>query len=268
MSDEWGGPVQESVDRSGYGEHWDWRRRIEERLSAVEKPSSLNNATMTGLLRVLGNITVEGLGRFLIENGGSVQIKDGQGRELLYAGGLAETVPGVPQGYGVYLRRLDGSLALVLADNADDEQVQLLRLADRGSSTLLSEDASGSGLGYPLLPLHSWRADYRTWSGTVNGAFENLCGAEIQRASPRVYVEVMHTSDVSGTTGEIRVLVNGTVIGSPSATSFVINTTGFGPTATGVPTQGSRLSVVVQGRRTAGTGQVKAELKYATSWPS
>lgn len=249
-------------------------RALKREVAELRKAAPLRNASITGGkgLRVSGEggITVEGggdvnitdLGRLLVDEGGSVRVKDTQSRDLFYAGGLTETIPGTPQGHAVMLYRLDGTTALALIDDADDEQVQRLKLYDRNGAKILAEDPQGDGLEWPAVPIPFGALDYTKWAGTTSTTFTGLLSGFTYRMHRRAFVSVRHTTDVSGTTGEVRLLANGTPVGSTLAVGFSVSQALIGPfTVPGAGGEG--VNYTLQGRVTAGTGQIRADIDYA-----
>lgn len=66
--------------------------------------------------------------------------------------------------------------------------------------------------------------------------------------------EIRHTTDEAATTGQVRVVLDGSPVGTDSV-GFVI--TSFVADAAVPGTQGTAMWVEVQARRTAGTGTVR-----------
>lgn len=235
-------------------------RALEQRVRQLENAAPLQNATISGG----AGLTIQDLGRFLIERGGSALINDGQGRVLLYAGGLSETVPGVPQGYGVFLARLDGSYAMRFSDDADDEQVQRWKFYDRNGKRILAEDPQGDGLEWPALPLVFANMDYTTWPGTPSTTFTALAQAVAYRQHRRAFVTVRHTTDESTTSGQLRLMVNGTQVGSTISVGFGIGENLVG--AFDVPgVHGDSTTYTIEARTTAGPGKVRAAVVRASA---
>jgi hypothetical protein len=75
---------------------------------------------------------------------------------------------------------------------------------------------------------------------------------------PRLSVATLSSMDTSGSTGEIRVLVNGTQIGTTQTIGFVQTTSLIGPAAVS-GTHMQTLTVEIQGRLASGTGSLKVE---------
>lgn len=230
---------------------------LERQVKSMRSSNPLENATIRR-----GGITVAGNGRLAFDSGGSILMKDNDGREYMYAGGFATN------GFGVTLTRLNGVQALIFSDDdPTGEQVQRIRLLDRNGQTLVSEDTAGDGLAWPLIPFTTYCDDFAQWGGSTDAAFKGVAGAQEYKHSPRIYVRVKHTTDASDTTGELRVTVNGTQIGATTAVGFAIGTTDFGPAAvTGA--MKSLVDVRAECRRTAGTGAVRAEIILCMSWPA
>lgn len=200
---------------------------------------------------------VEGTGRGEFASGGSLLFRDHQGREYAYVGGMSTN------GFGMFLTRINGSQALLFVDDdPENETVQRIRLQDLNGLPLVSEDPGGGGLlSWPLVPFTTYCDDYTKWGAVTDAAFKSIAGARQYKHSPRLQVQVRHTTDAGDTTGEIRVMVNGAQMGATQPVGFVINTTSFGPATIPASVEwGQVVEVVVEARRTAGTGAVRAEI--------
>jgi hypothetical protein len=166
------------------------------------------------------------------------------------------------------LYRADGSLALSMYD--PDPTVtgyqQFLAVWDRGGSVVLSDDTnSGQGMARPYLSGGFEPARFTDFAySTTSATFETVAHQYVTKQQPRLQVRVQASMDTAATTGEVRVLVDGTQLGSTTSEAFAISTRDFGPTAiTGVHMQA--VHVEIQGRVTSGSGALKIQpLRWET----
>jgi hypothetical protein len=88
------------------------------------------------------------------------------------------------------------------------------------------------------------------------------------KSSPKLLIAVQHICD-AGTTGEVRLTVNGTQVGSTVASAaLTVNTASFGTPALLPGAIGDPMTVNVDTRVTSGTGACRARVAYALHWPS
>ncbi|MGW3179934.1 hypothetical protein ACWDD9_11785 [Kitasatospora sp. NPDC001119] len=202
-------------------------------------------------------------GSVVVGEGGTFKVNSPAGPQF-YVGGISPLNPdGSPQ-RGLLAYRQNGTIAIEIANqtaNAADPQCVVVR--DARGGTLFAEDVVSGGLAVPYLPVGFSRARYTDWPTSVAGSFEDVHRSTIVKQQPYMYVSIGHTSDDPATTGEVRVTVNGTAIGSPVSVGFVIQGTTVGP----FPVPGairSQVEVRVQARRTAGTGNIRCEVLAAS----
>lgn len=202
--------------------------------------------------------------------GGDVAVyAGGSFRMLSVDGSLVQTwigkiSPNHPDGSeqrGILMYREDGSLAFSLY--SADSNPQAIALRDKTGNTVVADDVVAGGLALPYLPIPFAPARYTDWLATTAAAFEDVHRATVTKLQPYAYVVVAHTSDTSGTTGELQVTVNGTPVGSPTGVGFVQSAVTIGPFA--LPgTYRSQVEIRVQARRTAGTGNVRCHVVAAS----
>lgn len=157
-----------------------------------------------------GGITVQG---------GAIILKDAEGNEIARLG-IRDDIPAEPDGDpqpGFILRRNDGSLAFSLDDPNPVESGyrQILKMQDAQGHIIFSEDAnSGWGMatptfGYPVYPIWDtplWPVSLTTTAWV--GAWTNY----IPLWNPILEISVMAFSTTSA--GEVRILLNGQVVGA------------------------------------------------------
>lgn len=231
---------------------WERVEQIAEKAAARQARSApLRNATISG-----GSLTVKG-GKFRVlypeALGSTLSVYVGD----MYTPDLTDYL-----GTGLLIQSPDGT---DMAMFRHDDQFNGPRwdLYDSGQRVIAGNDASsGFGLARPYLPAAFYRRRYADMTiQTTSPTFETLFEAQIHRQHPRLEVGARATNDTSGSTGEVRVLVNGVVLGTAWATSFVITPFVFGPDlVTGNHMQS--LTVEIQARLVSGTGSVKVEPQY------
>lgn len=163
------------------------------------------------------------------------------------------------------LRRADGTLALAMYDPAPGFGgfQQFLALLDRAGNVILSDDTdSGQGLARPYIPGSFYRTRFADMSvATTSASFETMWGATLYKQHPQLVVGVLATTDVAGTSGQVRVLVNGAQLGTTQTLGFAGQNLTFGA----APVPGAHMGpllVEVQGCRTGGTGALRVEPRY------
>lgn len=228
-----------------------------------------NTSTVHGTLVVEGSVVVEGnvdvsdLGRITFPAGGSLLMRDTHGRDYLYAGGVTTT------GFAMTLTRIDGSLALVFADDSPTtELAQVIRLLDRNGYLLIGEDPSGEGASWPLAPIQFVDMTWQNWPNNTTGAFAAVQSALTYKSSPRIYVACQAICDGTAT-GSVQLKCNGTAVGSAVAVpnlAFVGPT--FGTPAAVAGSIGDALSLSLETMVTAGAGKCYAKVTAALAWPS
>jgi hypothetical protein len=155
-----------------------------------------------------------------------------------------------------FLRRADSTVAASLGTSWS--------WYDQHGETVVAEDAvAGGGLALPYLPIMFAPARFGDWQTCTSGTFEDIHRATIKRLQAYAYLSIGHTSDVSGTTGEIQVTVNGVAVGSPTAVSFAVSAVTVGPFL--LPgAYRSQVEIRVQARRTGGAGNIRCSVLAAS----
>lgn len=206
-----------------------------------------------------GDITVDDDGEVVIR-GGQVLVEDDNGDRLIWLGqvpfGDGTTKPGLV----AFRSAADGgAVALSLYDG-------IFAVWDRQGHIVLSTDeVSGQGIARPWLPIPFAPSDYIVWPGTASASFARVLEGSISRQQPKVDVLLSHTTDVPDTTGEVRLMCNGTQLGPTVPVGFVIAYTEIGPLELPDGEFGEILEFTIEARRTAGTGKVRAMVSSAWS---
>ncbi|MFJ1581792.1 hypothetical protein ACIOC1_00445 [Streptomyces sp. NPDC088197] len=207
-----------------------------------------------------------GAGGLRIVAGGRLAMDRPDGTRMLDIGAMTNPIynrgDGSPQ-QAAFLRRDDGSTALSLyAYPQGSGSTQFLVIRDASSNIIVGDDAgSGQGLARPYLPLALSPAigtgwDY--WPRTTSATMADLWVGQIYKQQPRVVVVAVAACDTAGTTGQIQLSVNGTAAGAAQAVTTAGQVYTFGPFSLAAYDHMQQVTLAVTGRRTAGTGTVRA----------
>lgn len=132
-----------------------------------------------------------------------------------------------------------------------------LGIFDATNNVVFTPDqTAGQGLSRPYIPGVFYRSDYPDWPTVTGSAFATKYRARMPKQHPKLLVYCYASTDGTGTTGQVQVLVNGAVWGAPQSTGYGVGELVFGP----LPVDGtheSDLDIEIQGCVTAGTGGIK-----------
>lgn len=256
---EWGGPVQESVDPSGFGWLLEEMRRLKTRVAELETRNPLENASIgKGGLRVYdgGGIDIEDGGRFRVRHP-----DDLGGDDAVYAGDIYDQDTGAYLGTGLMVEQPDGTdILMARTDVATGGTTVYLK--DRNGWNVVETDPVRGGLALPWIPFVMAPAPVLSWENTTSTAFTTLYTGRARRVSPRAGVSFSGSCG-GGTSGELRLLRDGVQVGDtlpiPAATaasSYVI----FDLLD---PLQGATSNIDLQARVTSGAGPVYAKVNWA-----
>lgn len=233
-----------------------WRRGIDARLRQLEAVRRLQNASIGA-----GGLTVDG---------GALNVLTPGGVDLLKIGPMQwNHLDGSTQ-QGIVVRREDGTQALSMyaIPSLQGNNVQAMALWDRTGNAIIAEDTlSGVGVALPYLPIVWAPARYTDWLGSTAAAFEDVHQATFKKMQSWAYVVVGATTDVSGTTGQIQLTINGQPWDVPTNITFLIGSTTIGP----FPVPGNfkdQVDLRIQAMRTAGTGAVRCTVLAASGLQS
>lgn len=198
-------------------------------------------------------------GGLTIDKGGQIRLVAADGTTIF----RIFSDPDVPEPDGdaqprVHMHRSDGTLAMSLDDPLPgvDGYNQILRFFDRAGNEIWAEDTtSGTGLATPWLTNTLYPARYTDWLSTASGTFETIWTGYVTKTHPKLRMLVRHTTDESTTTGEVRVLAEGTVWGSAVPVGFALDTAIWDGSLPGAINNATL--VEIQARRTGGPGQVR-----------
>ncbi|MFG3709222.1 hypothetical protein ACGF7U_31450 [Micromonospora sp. NPDC047670] len=243
-------------DQRPPGNDWLVRRitDLERQVRELQAGRRLEKATIGS-----GGLTVAGTGGVTVKDDGKVTVLDHTGRELIVLGrvGLSDgsTVPGMV----VYRTEEEGGYVAMSLYHG------IMAIWDREGNIIFSSDeVSGQGLARPWLPVTWAGSDWTQWPGTTSTTFAMVLETAVPRQQPRLFVRLRHTMDTSGASGELRLMCNGVQLGPTVAVGFAVGYTDIGPVALPAAAFGEIMGLSVDGRRTAGTGAVRATV--TASW--
>lgn len=191
--------------------------------------------------------------------GSRLIVQDSSGTELMVMGDLgnraAPKLDGSAQ-QGWILRRDSGELVGTALTNVAGG-LQSWNFTNRQGDGIVSDDAvSGDSLATPYIPLGAMvPLSTTSWEATTSGSYGDLYGCQTYRQHPWALFFGWVFAPTS-TNGDIRVLVNGSQVGS--AVSIVGNSAAIQSWQVGAVAVGTGwhqyLDIRVQARRTAGAG--------------
>lgn len=243
-------------------------RDLQRRLRSLETANRLASASITGggelSVRDGGNVHLEDGGGLIVDDGGDINLNAGmlrvidqQGQLIAMIGrldGFAPKADGSPQ-IGMYFGRDSGEPAGWCLTNVVGG-LQSWAWTDRKGQGVVADDAvTGNSLARPYITGAMGRARYTDWPTTTSSTFEDIWVGPWTRVNPNIQVTVGATTLDAATTGEARVLIDGTTqIGSTVSVGFAFGWNGcYGAVPGG---NHSSHTVSIQARRTAGTGSV------------
>jgi hypothetical protein len=235
--------TQEGATPRGY---WDQIRKIaREEAAKVLRSAPLKNASISS-----GGLDIQG--------NGALRVLYPDGEAALYFGGLV-TGSGYA-GTGLLIQTSDGTdIASFSYDEMTGEQTA--HLHDEQNNIIVGNDHdSGQGLARPWVPGGGFaRARYADWNVAAGtGTFETLWRLEMIKQLPRISVATLASMDTSGSTGEIRLLVDGVQVGTTQTVGFAQTVSLIGP-AVVAGAHMKLLTVEIQARVASGTGSFRVE---------
>jgi hypothetical protein len=194
--------------------------------------------------------------------GGTVEIGDGGQLKVLPPGGnqpVLEVGALTGEEFGIALRRQTGQLALkIWNSDGTSTSLQPIRLYDPYSHEIVSDDINTGGLARPWLAMLPPQDTAVTrWPQTTATTWTTIARSYnvVWQPKMRLYAP---TSVTSGSTGEIRVLVNDTQWGATVTAGTSFDHTDFVAANFGTAFE-NLLKVEIQGQVTSGTGSVHAQ---------
>ncbi len=215
-----------------------------------------NAAVGAGGLRVVNG------GRLAMDTPGKVRMVDiGKIGDASYNHG-----DGSPQ-QAVQLRRDDGSLFMACFSYPPSGfETQAWSFYDRSGNVILAEHTnSGQGLARPYLPVNlgpAYEGSWDYWPRTSGTTTTRLWQGRFYKQLPRIVLVMQASMDTSGATGVIEMTVGGTVRASANV-GFSVSYFTLGPYDLDSWDHMQQVDIVAQGRRTAGTGTLRAALYSA-----
>ncbi|MGW4114829.1 hypothetical protein ACWEFJ_28475 [Actinosynnema sp. NPDC004786] len=201
-------------------------------------------------------------GGLLIKDGGELIVETETGVVQFYLGEVvAQTTGEVLR--GLVMRRGDGTVILNTRVSLVETGKHVLAWLDQAQNVLISDNVgSPSGLARPYLATPAARAKFTSWESTTSAAYEELWHIRHFRQHPKVRGRIYTTTDAAGTTGDwrIRVADTGEILAT-GLVSFAQGPTNWGPVVL-IGNHLSDITLIIEARRTAGTGSVRIEHTY------
>lgn len=234
--------TQEAGTPAGF---WDRVEQIAKKVvNDYVRAGLLNSASISS-----GGLTIKG---------GALKVLYAAGDLAVYFGGLASG--GSYVGTGLLIQEPNGTDIASFSYN-ENTGTHTANLHDSQNNVIVGNDSvSGQGLARPYVPMGGWaRARYADWSiSTTSATFETLWRGEIFKQHPRMSVATLASMDTSGSTGEVRVLVDSVQMGTTQSIGFAQTTSLIGP-ATVAGVHMKVLAVEIQGRVATGAGALRVE---------
>lgn len=163
-----------------------------------------------------------GSGGLQVLDGGYFRVYDTDGSQQFLVGGISPPhTDGSPQ-RGMLVYREDATLALALYTGGPERQG--LRIYDGLGNTIFSEDVVVSGLSRPYIPYPvPADEDISRWPRTSSGSWTTIGRSRAITQHPRIALHCVPSWD-SGVSGQLRFLVNGTVIATGATNSTLTGT--------------------------------------------
>lgn len=191
-------------------------------------------------------------GGLLIQDDGAFEIVTSTGTYVLYAkkGGDGKREFGILRDNGTYVLRTFSTAGQ-----------QAWALHDNTNNVIAGDDGvSGQGLARPALAWPTRRTRFDTLPSSDSGSFETVVDTGyVYKQHPLAYAQIVHCSSVSGTTGEVRLMLDGVQVGTTQTVSFAQTFVTIGPFAIS-GTHMSQHRLTLDCRRTAGAGRVGADM--------
>lgn len=228
-------------------------RRLETRVDELTR-GTLANAVISS-----GGITVRDLG--------GISLVDRDGETVFFVGG-ADGSWARPDGTPQPITSISddrGRWRIAVFDPAPNERGyrQFVAVFDYSGNIILGDDAdSGEGLARPYIPHTVSPARYSDWPATTASDWEALQRLRFNRQHSWLDADLHATTDNPDTTGEIRLRDpdGNTVLGThPVAFQQAL----FNTRAPVPGTWGQKRDLVLEARRTTGTGAIRAAFAYA-----
>lgn len=237
--------TQEAATPPGYNEQI--RRMIREELARLMYSGQSRNMS----IGEDGALTIKG-GQLRAEYPAS------EGGELgAYFGALFQD--GLYVGTGFLIQAPDGSDLLgARSDAASGIARTMMRDANENVVAGTTFTGDGQGLYRPYIGHGFYRQRYADWTvSTTSGSFEGLWKAEVHKQHPVLSVATQSSMDTAGTTGELRVLVNGVQVGATQSIGFALTVSAITGAVAGAHMD--LMTVEIQGRRTSASGALRVE---------
>lgn len=242
---------------------------LQQQVAELGRANPLKFATISGG----DGLTIEGAGGITVTDGGGIDIEDGGrfnakhpdsvgGDDAFSAGAIRSEVDGSILGYGLMVQQADGTD--ILSARTDAAVGSAVTIRDSAGNPVMYTNGPG-GLAAPLLAYPMYPYSSEAWPSTTSGTFTGMVEGYARKAAQSVQIGVTTVAE-SGTDGEARVLINGVPAGPVIPIGASIASQNVVVPCPG-PWHGS-VSVLVEARRTSGTGLVRAISYYMETVPT
>lgn len=212
-----------------------------------------------------GGLTIKKGGNLVLE-AGMLKVVDQDGTDIAIIGrldGFPAKDNGDPQ-VGFWFGRESGETAGFNLTNVEGGLQSWAWTARDGQGVIADDAVSGVNLARPYLPIGLTPSRYTDWPSSTSSAWETVFVGFNYRQHPQVIAYIGATSDVAGTSGEVRLVQlseDGSALGQLGPTIAV----GFSIVTTllqaGMVYGGNTTihNFGIQVRRTAGTGAIRCQ---------
>lgn len=238
------------------------QKMIDDSIARFARSGFLRNASITD-----GGLTIKGGGSLTVEDNGSIRVRYPDGTSSVYAGDIYGVESNEYSGTGLLVQGPDGrDIAHIRSDAATGNTSVVIRDA-QGNAVFSTDRISGQGLAGPFLNGGFARARFTDFTVAANtDQFVTLWRQWVTKEQARLEVAYMASMDTSGTTGEVRVLVDGVQLGSTTAEGFAVGTRYILGSVAGAHRKA--LNVEIQARRIGTTGALRVEPLYYSGRPA
>lgn len=220
--------------------------------------------------RRLENASV-GKGGMKIVSGGRLSMDTPSGVRMVDNGQINNTDYNHSDGstqQAMFHKREDGSLMFACFSYPPlGSETQAWKWFDRTGNVVFAEDTnSGMGLARPYLPVPmgpGYDGGWDYWPRAASTSTSQLWSGRFYKQLPNIVVVVKASMDTSGGNGTIELTVGGTVQGTAQNLGFSVGYITLGPYSLASYDHMQQVDIVVQGRRTSGTGALRASLYSA-----
>jgi len=211
-----------------------------------------------------------GEGGLSIRDGGRFTMATPTGVRMIDVGAITDPTFNHADGseqQAMFFRREDGSNFLVCyAYPPSGSETQAWKFVDRSGNVVVAEDTnSARGLARPYLPIPmgpDFEGGWDYWPRATGTTTTILWSGRFYKQTPNLAVVVQASMDTSGANGTLDMTVQGTVQGAAQNVGFSAGYLSFTANVAAYDHM-QQIDVAIRGRRTSGTGALRASLYSA-----